>query len=247
MTAGLMDKFNPRPSRATRRKRLVWAMVAFAIPTAAFALLFLFGSRLDFMAGFKGLGLVYLVTIALSVIFGLRQGFRIYRQWIEKLGFQPIQGPGFTTLELAVFGELEKALTEETPAIRRFLSQAEVISRFNSGNGCITRIRSNQLQPVPKASDIILFFRLVRLAGPTGCRVWTDDADVIDIVEFFTGSVDTRSFDWATADFELIDPPEHLRPPTIRPISTVPHPSYNKVLFTDLPVEEPRRAVRVEA
>lgn len=198
------------------------------------------------MAGLKGLGLVYLVIIALSLIFGLRQGFRVYRQWIEKLGLQPIQGPGFTTLELAVFGELEKALTEETTAIRRFLSQAEVISRFNSGNGCITRIQSNLIRPVLKASEIILFFRLGTLAGPAGCRVWTDDADVIDIVEFFTGAVDTRSFDWATADFELIDPPAHLRPPTIRPIFTTLHPSYNKVLFTDLPVEEPRDAVRVE-
>ncbi|WP_091748452.1 hypothetical protein [Brevundimonas sp. 374] len=143
-------------------------MVAFAIPTAAFALLFLFGSRLDFMAGLKGLGLVYLVIIALSLIFGLRQGFRVYRQWIEKLGLQPIQGPGFTTLELAVFGELEKALTEETTAIRRFLSQAEVISRFNSGNGCITRIQSNLTQPVRKASEIILFFRLGTLLGRRG-------------------------------------------------------------------------------
>lgn len=197
------------------------------------------------MIWLKGLGGLYLIAFAISLALGLRQGVRIYREWIDKLGFQPTQGPGFTTLELAVFDELEKTLIEEAPALRRFLAQAEVVSRFNSGTGCITRIRSSHAQAVARASEVIFFFQLKTLAGPTGCRVWTDEAEVIDLMEFFTGTVDTRKFDWDTTDFEPIDPPEHLKPPTIRPISTIPHPSYNKVLFEYHPVEEPRVVVRV--
>jgi len=228
-----MDKFDRRPSRAKRGKRFLLATVAFIIPATAFALLFLFGSRIDPATFLKGTGLAYLAIILISLALGLRHGFRLYRQWIEKLGFQPVQGQGFTPLELAVFEELEKALPENAAATRRFLSKAEVVSRFNSGAGCLTSVHSNHPEPIADVSKIILFFRLGKLAGPAGCRVWTDDAGVIDIVEFFTGEVDTRSFDWATAAFEMIAPPTHPRPPAIRPISTKPHPSYNKVLAAD--------------
>ncbi len=223
-----MDKFNRKPSRAKRLRRLAFAAGAFAIPAAAFALLFLYGSRLNFIVGLKGLGAVYLAAALVSVVVVIRQALVLYRQWLDKLGFQPIQGPGFTPLELAALGELTTETHGAATMLRRFLSDAEVVSRFNNGAGCITQIRSALL--LPHAPNALVCFHVGGLPGPIGCRLWPAADGAIALVEFFTDGVDTRRFDWATADFEIVPVPPGLRPPQMRPISIRPAPSYDKVL-----------------
>ncbi len=225
-----MDKFNRRPSRSKRRARLLLAIGAFAVPTAAYALLFLFGPRLDIVAGLTGMGLLYVLAVLAGIVVAVAETFRRYRQWLEKLGVQPIQGPGFTPLELAAFEAFTTSSPAEAKAFLAFISKAEVVSRFNNGAGCVTCIRSDLPLPMGRASEVVCYFQLDELGAPAGCRFWTDEAGIIDVLEFFTGDVSSRNFDWATADFEAIGPPGTLRPPVARPVSTVPDPSYDKVL-----------------
>lgn len=230
-----MDKFNRRPKQAERRRRMVIAIAAFFIPASAFALLFIFGPGLDVIAGLKGLGMLYVAAVLISVFLGILKGFQLYQQWVDKLGVQPIQGPGFTPLELAALGELAKSLSEAVPTFPIFLSKAQVISRFNNGAGCVTQIHADASIPLHRASQTVFYFWLGELEGPAGCQFWIDEGDGIAVLEFFTGEIDTRRFDWATADFEVIPPPQTLRPPLSAPISTVPLPGYRKLVGVGAP------------
>lgn len=225
-----MDKFNRRPIRAKRRANLLLAICAFTVPTAAYALLFLFGPRIDIVAGLTGIGLLYVLAVLAGVFVAVVEAFRRYRQWLEKLDVQPIQGPGFTPLELAAFETFTASSPDNAEAFLAFISQAEVVSRFNNGVGCLTCIHSGLPVPIRRASEVVSYFQLGELAAPAGCRFWTDETGVIDILEFFTGEVSSLKFDWATADFEPIGWPGTLSPPLARPVSIVPDPSYDKVL-----------------
>lgn len=228
-----MDKFNRRPSRAKRRAGILLALGAFTLPTAAYALLFLFGPRIDIVAGLTGMGVLYVLAVLAGVFVAIVEAFRRYRQWLEKLGVQPIQGPGFTPLELAAFEAFTISSPDNAKAFLTFISQAEVVSRFNNGAGCLTCIRSDLPLSIRRASEVVCYFQLGELGAPAGCRFWTDQTGAIDVLEFFTGDVSSRNFDWATADFEPIASPGTLRPPLARPVSTVPDPSYDKVLHAE--------------
>jgi len=221
-----MDKFDRRPAWKTRYRIYLLAGVGMVLLLAGYVALARFGDTGLFL---KGLGLYCLALFLGSLGIGLFTALKTYRDWLQKLALQPIQGPGFTPLELAALEEFRRQSPQSTDALHAFLTSAEVTSRFNTGNGCITTIRSGRPHPLVGADAVIAWFVIAGVAVPVGCRFWTDDAQVVDLMEFFTGGQNTHDLDWAAVPFENGEPGP-TTPPVIRPIATRPDPAYVKAL-----------------
>jgi Ca2+/Na+ antiporter len=221
-----MDKFDRKPAWKARYRTYLLAGVGMVLLLAGYVAMARFADTTFYIWGLS----LYLAVMVLGGLgIGLFKAFKTHREWLQKLALQPIQGPGFTPLELAALEEFLRQAPQSAHPLHAFLTSAEVTSRFNTGNGCITTIRSGTPHPLVGADAVIAWFVVAGVTVPVGCRFWTDDAQVVDLMEFFTGGQDTHGLDWAAVSFESAET-GFTAPPVVRPIATAPDPAYVKVL-----------------
>ncbi len=193
-------------------------VAAFCLAGGCFLALFAFGK-----AGARWVLGIYVFGLTLACLSGVAAVARHHRLWLAGLKTQPDQGPGFSALELAAINEIANRAGPDGPALHTHLAGSEVAARYNSGAGCVTSVAGVGETPAPLAALHARAWLQVDGLGPVGCQLWADPDGRIDLLEIFTGGVDTAHTDWATATFEMIEDPEPQHPvPTTRPIVTEP-------------------------
>ncbi|WP_426025020.1 hypothetical protein [Brevundimonas sp. TSRC1-1] len=215
-----MDKFNRRPSRKARARKAIFFVAAFMLAAGCFAVLIVFKNAS--IPWFLGL---YVFSWTLAFL-AWRQGvIRNYRLWFSGLKFQDVQGPGFSTLEVAAINELLAVAGPDAGLLRRHFEDAEVVARYNSGVGGVTTFRSQHPRsPVSDITNHVSWFLVDDLRAVVGAQFWADETGVLVMLEVFTGGLDTRAFDWTKVSFATA--PEELPKPSIPsmpPLITEPH------------------------
>lgn len=215
-----MDKFNRRPSKKARVRKAIYFIAAFLLAAGCFAIMIVFKNAS--LPWFLGL---YVFSWTLAFL-AWRQGIlRNQRLWLSGLKFQDVQGPGFSTLEVAAINDLLISAGPDTEALRRHFNSAEVVARYNSGVGGVTTFRSQYPRSaVNNVTDHVSWFLVDDLGAVVGAQFWADQTGVIVMLEVFTGGLDTRAFDWTRVTFTAA-PDELPRPaiPSTAPVITEPH------------------------
>lgn len=133
-------------------------------------------------------------------------------------------GPGFSALEAAAISQLLDQAGTEQAELQKHLQASEVVSRYNSGAGSVTLIRSSNSRAASSAAlEPIAWFTVKGLETVVGCRFWPDDQGLLSTMEFFTGGENTALVDWTRVTFEDA-PTGNPRPPvpTTAPVATEP-------------------------
>lgn len=215
-----MDKFNRRPSKKARVRKAIYFIAAFLLAAGCFAIMIVFKNAS--LPWFLGL---YVFSWTLAFL-AWRQGIlRNQRLWLSGLKFQDVQGPGFSTLEVAAINDLLISAGSDTEALRRHFNSAEVVARYNSGVGGVTTFRRQYPRSaVNNVADHVSWFLVDDLGAVVGAQFWADQTGVIVMLEVFTGGLDTRAFDWTRVTFTAA-PDELPRPaiPSTVPVITEPH------------------------
>ena len=214
-----MDKFSRRPNRKARVQNTVLALSAFTFAGGCFGVLIAFGNAA--IPWFFGL---YAFCWTLGFLFWQQRFVRNYFRWRSRTRLQSQQGPGFSTLELAAIEQFLDRAGPQEAAARRHFEQAEVVSRYNSGAGGVTAIRSSQPWPWTKpATDNVSWFHIDQLNAVVGCQFWPGPAERLSILEIFAGDTNTAQLDWMTVTFRGADDGlPHPPAPTFAPIISEP-------------------------
>ena len=161
----------------------------------------------------------YGVLLAVLMFVRGREVFSNLRLWEKGLNYQPEQQAGFTPMELAVI----EAVDEAAPAsrLRAALAGAEIALRYDSGHGCVSKIKGTRSLASPAAFDAVAWFEVSTLNAPVGARLWCDAEGAPDLIELFT-EAQTGRHDWTRALFEVTDVPRPAPIPRTRPIVTEP-------------------------
>jgi hypothetical protein len=209
-----MDRFNRRPTRRQRWRKLALFAGVFLIPATWMGSAVAFGNAWPAAR--------YLLYLAVGLGLAIWTGWELvsrFRLWLRGLNVQPEQGPSFTVLEVAALTELIASPASHS-ADGPGLTSAEVTLRYNSGRGCITTVEGAGVLR-PDCYDRIAWFQVGRLADPVGCVLWPGSSGQLELIELFT-TANTSKVDWSSVTFEPATPPRKGGRPTFRPVITEP-------------------------
>ena len=214
-----MDKFARRPDARANRRKLFYFLLAFSLPAGCFFALFAFGN-----AGALWVLGIYAFALTLAVLARMASVRRNHRLWLKGRKIQSEPGPGFSALEAAAISQLLEQARTQQAELQKHLQTSEVVSRYNSGTGSVTLIRSSNPRSVSSAAlEPIAWFAVTGLETIVGCRFWPDEQGLLSTMEFFTGGENTAFVDWTRVAFD--DAPTGApRPPvpTTAPVATEP-------------------------
>jgi len=210
-----MDKFNRRPTRRDQIKRLIIAVLAFAGVSIVAAALPVLGPKIPERAMSLVLhGYLWIFAICVVILGAFVTLTAAYNAGILKLyslrrpvAIQPIQGPGFTAFELAAFSELLSCFPGAAADMRVQWMLTEVLSRTNTGFGCLSQLWVNSSASAAITSTDISsassLWRVSGLANPVTCTFWVADG-CLDLIEFAVDEESSAETDWAHASFDLL-------------------------------------------
>src|SRR5690606_35853076 len=163
------------------------------LPAGCFLALFAFGNA----GAFWVLG-IYAFALTLAVLARMSGVRRNHRLWLAGLKVQSDPGTGFSALEVAAIRQVLEQARNEQAELQKHLTASEVVSRYNSGAGSVTLIRSSNPRSVSSAVlEPTAWFAMKGLETVVGCRFWADDQGMLSTIEFFTGGENTALVDWS--------------------------------------------------
>lgn len=211
--------FGRRSNRKGKARSVVLFLLAFGLCAGCFLAMFIFGN-----AGALWVLGVYAFVLTLWILIQWKNVEGNNRLWLSSLKVQSPQGPGFSALEVEAVNEFLAQMGADAQDLRRHFAGSEVVARYNSGAGGVTRFHS--ATPHRFIGDLersVSWFELEGIRSVVGARFWTDDNGMVTMLEFFVGGEDTSRVAWTETPFRTAGP-ERERPsiPQTPPIESEP-------------------------
>lgn len=214
-----MDRFGRRSRGKGKARSALVFLLAFGLCAGCFLALFIFGN-----AGALWVLGIYAFGLTLWILVQGKDAEGNNRLWLSSLKVQSPQGPGFSALEVEAINAFLAQIGPEMQDLRSHFAGSEVVSRYNSGAGGVTRFHS--ATPRRFVGDLersVSWFEVEGIRSVVGARFWADDDGMVTLLEFFVGGENTARVVWTEAPFRPAGP-ERERPsiPQIRPIESEP-------------------------